>query len=230
MAHPEEAEAEAVMRACVLANQVGCPLYLPSLSSSTSLACYGSNYWNKCWRHAAGFVCNPPLRDGEMEDLLSAASDGEVDVVSSQHTAYNTQQKALGKDNFIGIPPGVTGVEERLLLLWQKGVNSGKMSKPRFVEVTSATPAKLLNVYPQKGRVAVGSDADLVIWDPTATRTLGKEEQLSKCDFSVFEGIEVNGAPEYVIFKGRCHRSGTFPTNDGIWSVCSSATLPVCPL
>jgi len=225
MAHPEEAEAEAVMRACVLANQVGCPLYLPALSSSTStgivnkrkskgcvvsaevtaasLACDGSNYWNKCWRHAAGFVCNPPLRDGEMDDLLSAASDGEVDVVSSQHAAYNTQQKALGKDNFIAIPAGVTGVEERLLLLWQKGVNSGKMSKSRFVEVTSSNPAKLLNIYPQKGRIAVGSDADLVIWDPAATRTLGKEEQLSKCDFSVYEGIEINGAPEYVIFKGR---------------------------
>merc|ERR1712192_142867 len=86
---------------------------------------------------------------------------------------------------------------------WQKGVNSGKMTKSRFVEVTSSNPAKLLNIYPQKGKIAVGSDADLVIWDPAATRTLGKEEQLSKCDFSIYEGIEVNGAPEYVIFRGR---------------------------
>jgi len=225
MAHPEEAEAEAVMRACVLANQVGCPLYLAGLTSSTStaiaskrrsrgcvvtaevtaagLACDASNYWNKCWRHAAGFVCSPPLRDGEAEELVSATASGCVDVVASQHAAYNSQQKALGKDNFLAIPPGLTGVEERLLVLWSKGVATGKMTRSRFAEVSSANPAKLLNVYPQKGRVAVGSDADLVIWDPTAIKVLGKEEQLSKCDFSVYEGLEVTGAPEYVIFKGR---------------------------
>jgi len=225
MAHPEEAESEAVMRACVLANQVGCPLYLASLSSSTSttivskrkskgcvvsaevtaasLACDGSNYWNKCWRHAAAFVCTPPLREGEMDELLNAAIKDEVDVVSSQHTAYNSQQKALGKDNFIAIPNGVTGVEERLLVLWHKGVSQGKMTRTRFVELSSSNPAKLMNIYPQKGRVAVGSDADLVIWDPNATKTLGKDEQLSKCDFSVYEGLQITGAPEYVIFKGR---------------------------
>jgi len=225
LSHPEEAETEAVMRACVLANQVGCPLYLASLSSSSStalvskrrgkgcvvsgevtgaaLVCGGEHYWNKCWGHAAGFVCTPPLREGEADSLVSAVSDGSADVVSSQHTAYNSQQKALGKDNFKGIPSGITGVEERLLVLWQRGVTEGKMSRSRFVELSSATPAKLLNIYPQKGRVAVGSDADLVIWDPNAKKTLGKEEQLSKCDFSVFEGVEVTGAPEYVIFKGR---------------------------
>jgi len=225
MAHPEEAEAEAVMRACVLANQVGCPLYLAGLTCGTStgivnkrrskgcvvsaevtaagLACDGTNYWNKCWRHAAGFVCSPPIREGEMEELLNAATESQVDVVASHHAAYNTQQKALGKDNFMAIPDGVTGVEERLLVLWQKGVTSGKMSRTRFVEVTSSNPAKLLNIYPQKGRIAVGSDADLVIWDPAGSRTLSKDEQLSKCDFSVYEGLEVTGVPEYVIFKGR---------------------------
>jgi len=178
MAHPEEAEAEAVMRACVLANQVGCPLVLSSLTSSTasdivkkrkskgcvvaaevtaaSLACDASNYWNKCWRHAAGFVASPPLREGEADPLLAAAVDGVFDVVSSHHAAYNTQQKALGKNNFMDIPNGITGVEERLLVLWQKGVQAGKMSRSRFVEVTSTTPAKLMNIYPQKGRIAVG--------------------------------------------------------------------------
>ena len=213
------------MRACVLANQVGCPLILSSLTSSTasdlvkkrsskgcvvsaevtaaSLVCDGSNYWNKCWRHAAGFVTSPPLREGEADSLLAAAADGAVDVVSSHHAAYNTQQKALGKDSFINIPNGITGVEERLLVLWQKGVQAGKMSRSRFVELTSSTPAKLMNIYPQKGRIAVGSDADIVIWDPTATKTITKEEHLSKCDFNIFEGLEVTGGAEYVIFKGR---------------------------
>jgi len=225
MAHSEEAEAEAVMRACVLANQVGCPLFIPSLSSSTvrdivkkrkgkgcvvtgevtaaSLACDGSNYWNKCWRHAAAFVCSPPLREGEMDELVDATSEGSIDVVSSHHAAYNTQQKALGKGNFQNIPEGITGVEERLLVLWQKGIQSGKMSRSQFVKVTSTTPAKLLNIYPQKGCIAVGSDADIVIWDPTANKTITKEEHLSKCDFNIFEGLEITGGPEYVIFKGK---------------------------
>merc|ERR1711892_113383 len=225
MAHPEEAESEAVMRACVLANQVGCPLVLSNLTSSAaagivkarkskgcvvaaevtaaSLACDGASYWNKCWRHAAGFVTSPPIRENEQDSLLEAAVEGTVDVVSSHHAAYNTQQKALGKDNFIKIPAGITGVEERLLVLWQKGVQTGKMSRSRFVELSSSTPAKLLNIYPQKGCIAVGSDADIVIWDPTATKTITKEEHLSKCDFNIFEGLETTGGPEYVIFRGR---------------------------
>lgn len=226
MAHPEEAETESVMRACVLANQVGCPLYLTSLSSTAAceivkrrkskgcvvsaeitpagLSCDGSNYWNKCWRHAAGFVVSPPLREGEMEGLLESSISGDsIDTVASHHAAYTAQQKALGKDSFQNIPNGVTGVEERMSILWHKGVGSGKMSRTRFVEMTSATPAKLLNLYPQKGRIAVGSDADIVIWDPRVSKTITREEHLSKCDFNVYEGLEVSGGPEYVIFKGR---------------------------
>jgi len=225
MAHPEEAEAEAVMRACVLANQVGCPLMVNSITSTTamdivskrktkgcvvaaevtpaSLACDGCCYWDRSWRHAAGFVTSPPLRKGGQDSLLDAVAAGTVDVVSSHHAAYNSHQKALGKDDFRKIPAGVTGVEERLLVLWQKGVQAGKMSRSRFVEVTSSGPAKLLNIFPQKGCLAVGSDADIVIWDPSATKTITKEEHLSKCDFNIFEDLEITGGPEYVIFKGR---------------------------
>ena len=218
-------QVEAVMRACVLANQVGCPLFISSLTSSmasdivkkrkvkgcvvagevtsASLACDGSNYWNKCWRHAAGFVCSPPLREGEMDELVDATADGSIDVVSSHHAAYNTQQKALGKGHFSNIPSGITGIEERLLVLWQKAVQPGKMTRSQFVKVTSAAAARLLNIYPQKGCLAVGSDADIVIWDPAKTKTITKEEHLSKCDFNIFEGLEINGGPEYVIFKGK---------------------------
>ena len=202
-----------------------CPLYLSSISTSASadilrrrrakgtvlygevtaagLACDGGNYWNKCWRHAAGFVCSPPLREGETAGLLEAAAGGDVDVVASQHAAFNTKQKALGKDNFINIPNGITGVEERMKVLWDKGFKGGKLTASRFVELTSAGPAKLLNIYPQKGRVAVGSDADIVIWDPSLSKTITKEEHISKCDFNIFEGMEVTGGPDYVIYKGR---------------------------
>ena len=213
------------MRACVLANQVGCPLFISSLSSgmasdvvkkrkekgcvvagevtAAGLACDGSNYWNKSWSHAAAFVCSPPLRKGEMDNLVDATADGSIDIISSHHAAYNTQQKSLGLSNFLTIPAGITGLEERLVVLWQKAVQPGKMTRSQFVAATSATAAKLLNIYPQKGRIAVGSDADIVIWDPAATRTITKEEQLSKCDFNIFEGMEVTGGPEYVIFRGK---------------------------
>ena len=123
------------MRACVLAHQVGCPLVLSSLTHSTaagivkarkskgcvvaaevtaaSLACDGASYWNKCWRHAAGFVTSPPIREAEQDYLLGAAVDGTVDVVSSHHAAYNTQQKALGKNNFASQLRGTPQVEAR---------------------------------------------------------------------------------------------------------------------
>ena len=224
-ARPEEAETEAVLRACVLASQQGCPALLTSLSSvaateilagrkagqcavwgevtAAGLGCDGSEYYHNNWRHAAAYVCSPPLREGEAEGLAAATASGTLDLVSSQHAAYNGQQKALGREKFTGIPAGVTGVEERLLVTWQKAVNTGLMSRQRFVEVTSAEPAKLLNIFPRKGCVAVGSDADIIIWDAGQERTLGRETQLSKCDFNIFEGLACRGGPEFTIFKGR---------------------------
>lgn len=225
LAHPEEAEVEAVMRACVLANSVDCPLYVTSVTSGAAadilkrrrakgsvvvgevtpagLACEGSAYWNKSWIHAAAHVCSPPLREGERDALLAAAAESHLEVAASQHAAYNTKQKALGKLSFTEIPLGITGVEERLLVLWQKGVEPGRLSRSKFVSLTAALPAKLLNLYPQKGKVAVGSDADIVIWDPTLSKTLGQAEHQSKCDFNLYEGLEVTGGPEYVICRGR---------------------------
>jgi len=225
MAHPEEAETEAVMRACILSSHADCPLVLTNLTNESSvnllksrkdkgcvvsseitpanLVCDGSEYWDKSWVKAAAHICSPPIRKNENDALLDAAADGLIDVVSSHHAAYNSQQKALGKDNFQLIPKGVIGVEERLLVLWQKGVRQERITRSRFVEMTSTNPAKLLNIFPQKGCIAVGSDADIVIWDPRATKTITKEEHLSKCDFNIFEGLEVTGGPEYVIFKGR---------------------------
>ena len=212
------------MRSCVLGGQIGCGVVLSSVTSKAgadivarrrskgcvveacvtpaSLACDGSEYWDKSWRHAAGFVTSPPIREGEKENMVESLV-GSVGVVTSHHAAYNSQQRALGKDDFREIPAGITGVEERLQVLWQKGVQTGKISRTRLVEVSSSVPAKLLNIFPQKGCIAVGSDADIVIWDPSFTSTITREEHISKCDFNIFEGLEVTGGPEYVIFKGR---------------------------
>ena len=100
--------------------------------SAAGLGCDGSNYWNQCWRHSAAFLTTPPLREGGPEKLLEATCSGNsIDFVSSHHAAYNAQQKALGKDDFRQIPSGVTGVEERMAVLWQKAVNSGKITRTK---------------------------------------------------------------------------------------------------
>jgi len=225
MAHTEAAEEEAVMRATTLASQVGCPIQVNHCMSGgaadlikykktkgavifgevtpAALGCDGEEYWNKCWRHAAGFTCSPPLRKGQRDKLLEGVVDNTLDLVASHHATYNAKQKALGIRDFTKIPPGVNGVEARMSLLWELGVHSGKMSPEKFVAATSAIPAKMLGVYPQKGRVAVGSQADLVIWDPSATRTISKENHNLKVDFNIFEGTQCHGVPETVLVQGK---------------------------
>ena len=225
-AHPEEAETEAVMRASVLAGQVGCPALLTGLTSTASLnilagrasrgavlageittaglVCDGAQYFDQSWVRAASLVCSPPVREGEAAGLIAGLSEARgLQVLSSQHAAYNSQQRALGRDNFQLIPRGLTGVEERLVVAWEKCVRSGQMSRQKFVEVTSAGPAKLLNIFPQKGSISVGADADVIIWDPKLSKTLSREEQLSKCDVNIYQDLVCTGGPEFVIFKGR---------------------------
>ena len=230
MAHSEAAEEEATMRATALASQVNCPIYITSVSSAgaaeivrakksrgnvvyaettpASLACDGEEYFNSCWRHAAAFVTRPPIRKDQMEQLLNATvgdNDGEaaLDIVSSNHMTYNSSQKALGLRDFTKIPPGVNGIESRLSILWEKGVHSGKMTPERFVALTSSNPAKVFNVYPEKGKIAVGSHADIVIWNPAASKTISKENHNLKTDFNIFEGMTCHGVPETVIVQGR---------------------------
>ena len=225
MSHPEEAQTEAVMRGCVLANASECPLYVTNIMSGAaadiirrrkakgyvvtgevtpaSISCDGENYWNQSWVHSAAYVCTPPLSKGETENLLNCTADSSIEVFSSHHKPYNSKQKALGATNFKLIPKGVIGVEERLSILWTKGVETGKISRPQFVSLISTNPAKLINAFPQKGVIEVGADADLVIWNPDVDKTLGKEEQLSKCDQSIFQGMKVKGAAEYVLCRGR---------------------------
>ena len=167
------------------------------------MACDGSAYWNKSWVHSAAHLSTPPLREGEAENLLKAVEEGAVEVVASHHAAYNNKQKALGNKSFLEVPSGVPGIEERLMVLWTKAVVPGRITRSQFVSLVSTTPARLINIYPQKGRIEVGSDADIVIWDPELTRTLTKDEHVSKCDFSIYEGLEVVGGPDIVLCRGR---------------------------
>ena len=153
----------------------------------------------------AKFVCSPPLRptDPHWEELWTGLGKDDLQVVSTDHCPFDFHgQKELGRGDFRKIPNGLPGVEDRVDLLHDGGVVGGRISRERWVEIISTAPARLFGMYPRKGAVAVGADADLVVYDPSRTRTISAKTHHMDVDYSCYEGRHVQGASDVVLSRG----------------------------
>lgn len=225
LARPPMVEAEAANRAIAIAGVLGVPIYVVHVScieAAQAIAAarargqrvYGevlaghlviddSVYRDPDFTKAAAHVMSPPFRaKGHQEALWQGLQSGQLHTTATDHCTFCAAQKAMGKDNFAKIPNGTGGVEERLAVIWDAGVNTGRLTPSEFVAITSANTAKLFNIYPRKGFVGVGADADLVVWDLQATHTLSVKTQHSKGDYNIFEGRTVQGMPSHTISQG----------------------------
>jgi len=227
---PPAVEGEAANRAVMLADQAGVPLYIVHTSSieaheairrarSLGRRVYGepliqhlvldeTEYLHPDWDHAARRVMSPPFRDRtNQDDLWNGLRAGSLQVVATDHCAFTSEQKRSGRGDFTKIPNGTGGLEDRMPVLWTRGVGTGRLTMNEFVAVTSTNIARILNLYPRKGAIAVGADADIVVWDPKATKTISAATQHSAIDYNVFEGIAVEGLPRTTLSRGEvaCH-------------------------
>ncbi|MGF1552667.1 MAG: dihydropyrimidinase [Paracoccaceae bacterium] len=222
---PPEVEGEAANRAIMIADAAGCPVYIVHVSCEQAheairrarqkgMRVYGEpliqhlvldegEYFDKDWDYAARRVMSPPFRSKDHQDgLWAGLAAGSLQVVATDHCAFTTEQKRMGVGDFRKIPNGTGGTEDRLAVLWTRGVETGRLTPEEFVAVTSTNIAKILNVYPKKGAIVPGADADLVVWDPTISKTIAASNQKSIIDYNVFEGVEVTAQARYTLSRG----------------------------
>jgi len=225
LTRPEALEAEATCRALSLAEVAGARVYIVHISSRRSLEevarfrrrglsvfaetcphylCLTAQELERDGFEGAKFVCSPPLRDSaSVEALWQGLATGLIDVVATDHCPFHFQsQKRRGLHSFALIPNGLPGIETRLLLLWERGVRSGRIGPSRFVELVATAPAKIFGLYPRKGTLAPGADADIVVWDPNRAQSLAAQALHMRVDYSPYEGLTVHGSPRYVLSRG----------------------------
>ncbi|MEO0387665.1 MAG: dihydropyrimidinase [Pseudomonadota bacterium] len=222
---PPELEGEAANRAITIADAAGVPLYIVHVSCEQAheairrarqkgMRVYGepliqyltmddSVYFTGDWMHSARRVMSPPFRSKEHQDgLWAGLQSGSLQVVATDHCAFSSEQKLRGRDDFCLIPNGSHGVEERLAVLWTTGVETGRLTPNEFVAVTSTNIAKILNIYPKKGALVEGADADIVVWDPKISHTYSAASHHSILDYSVWEGVSVSAQARFTLSRG----------------------------
>jgi len=239
LSRPPEVEGEAANRAIRIAETLGAPIYVVHVSTREALEAItrartnGQRVFGEClpghllfddsvyrdpdWERAAGHVMSPPFRPKDNHRALwKGLQSGNLQTTATDHCAFCGEQKAMGKDNFTLIPNGTAGIEERMSVLWHEGVGTGRLTMNEFVAITSTNAAKIFNIYPKKGCLAVGSDADIVVWDPEGSKTVSVKNHHSKIDFNIFEGMTFKGVPSYTLSRGRvCFAEGELMAEEG---------------
>ena len=226
LSRPPEVEGEAANRAIRIAEVLGVPIYLVHTSCIDALEAVGrarhegqqvfaevlaqhlviddSVYRNPDWRSAAHYVMSPPFRPKEHQAALwQGLQAGMLQTTATDHCCFCTPQKEMGKDDFRGIPNGTGGIEDRMGVLWHHGVRTGRLTPSQFVAVTSTNTARIFNIWPKKGTLQPGADADIVVWDPDKTRTISAETHHQNIDFNIYEGMEITGNAAVTLSRGR---------------------------
>jgi len=224
-AHPWQSEFEATVRATAIAAVVDAPLYVVHMSSapaveavrqaraegqkvisetSISYLALTDEVYQQEGMEPAKFICTPPVRSAENRDALwSHLGAGDIQVVGSDHDPFSFADRVrLGADDFARIPNGIAGVEQIRPILWSDGVRQGRLSLEHFVALTATNPAKTMGLWPRKGTIAVGADADIVLWDPNKVVVLSTETTHSAADYCVYEGRSVTGYATTTVSRG----------------------------
>ena len=226
LSRPPEVEGEAANRVIRIAQVINTPVYIVHNSCIESVQAitrarlegqrvYGevlaghllideSVYRHPDWSTAAAHVMSPPFRPKQHQEALwRGLQSGILQTTATDHCCFCAPQKAMGRDDFTRIPNGTGGVEDRMAVLWHHGVGSGRLTPNEFVRVTSTNAAQIFNLYPHKGSIGVGADADLVVWDPEGTRTISARTHHQNVDFNIFEGMTVKGVASHTISRGK---------------------------
>ena len=192
---------EPALKAALAAKERGVKLYIESVIPHFLL---DKTYAERAGVEGMKHVMSPPLRNKHNLGVLwSALNRGLIDTVGTDHCPFDTEQKSLGKDQFTSIPNGIPGIEDRINLLYTYGVKRGRLELERLVDAASTRPAKLFGLFPRKGTIAAGSDADLTLWDPGAQRVINGAGMASRAGYSVYDGWAVTGWPRFVVRRGQ---------------------------
>lgn len=248
LSRPPLVEAEATARAIRLAELVGTPIYVVHVMSSeaaeeiaaarlrgarvigetvtSAIELDETLLYNSNFTVAAQYVMSPPIRSSDHKIAIRKALTGDIlQILGTDHAVFNSTQKAMGKNDFRKIPNGVNGIEERLHVAWEELVNTGRITPSEFVRITSTNAAKVFNIYPRKGTIAAGSDADIILFDSREMHTISASTHHSRMDTNVYEGKKIRGRVKTTISRGRV------VWNDGVISVArgSGKYIPLPP-